>query len=98
MVLGCRVRLQKTTHVDRQVAGSLSARGSDDVASLVNTSEDMHGGHACGNSTHNVGLETITDGDRVLRTDELAGAAVDTRLRLAASGRALARRVLDGAD
>ena len=98
MVLGCRVCLKQTTHVDREVGGALSARGADDVARLVHARQDMQGRHTGGDSAHDVGLEAVTDSERVLRAHKLAGTAVDTRLRLATSDRTLARRVLDSAD
>ena len=97
MVLRSRVCLEEAAHVDREVARTLTARRTNDVASHVDTSQNVHSGNASGNRTHDVGLEAITHGERVARADEFARTTVDAGLRLAASGRTLARRMLDRA-
>ena len=95
MVLRSRVCLEEAAHVDREVARTLTARRTNDVASHVDTSQNVHSGNTSGNCTHDVGLEAITHSERVARADEFARTTVDAGLRLATSGRTLARRMLD---
>ena len=57
----------------------------------------MHGGNASGDRTHDVGFEAVTHGQRVRRSDQRAGAPIDSGLGLASGCGTLAGRVRDGA-